>query len=146
MEALKTKIDTIIANSDKHPIILFDGVCNLCNGFVQFIIKRDPAGQFRFVALQSEVGEALLAALEFPTADMSTVILVENGQVYTHSDVALRIVRRLGGAWPLLYSFRLIPNGIRNGIYRIIAKNRYAWFGQRDQCMIPTPDLKARFY
>ena len=93
MEEQKGHITQIIEVSDRHPVVLFDGVCNLCDGFVQFIIKQDPKGQFRFVALQSEVGKNLLETLSFEMQDMSTVVLIENGEIYSHSDVALRIVK-----------------------------------------------------
>ena len=126
-------------------ILLFDGVCNLCNGFVQFVIKRDPQAIFRFAALQSEAGQTLLQKANMPTKELSTVVLYENGKFYTHSDVPLRVVRKFGGAWPLLYGFVIIPKFIRDGIYNWIARNRYRWFGKRESCMIPTPDLKARF-
>lgn len=127
------------------PILLFDGVCNLCNGFVQFVIQRDPAGTIRFASLQSEAGQTLLRAAQMPAEELSTVVLYENGRFYTHSDVPLLVVRKFGGAWPLLYGFVIIPKFIRDSIYNWIARNRYRWFGKRESCMIPTPNLKARF-
>ncbi len=127
------------------PILLFDGVCNLCNGFVQFVIQRDPEGKIRFASLQSDAGQTLLQAADMPTEELSTVVLYENGRFYTHSDVPLLVARKFGGAWPLLYGFVIIPKFIRDGIYNWIARNRYRWFGKRESCMIPTPDLKARF-
>ena len=132
-------------NSNQHPILLFDGVCNLCNGFVQFIIKRDPKGSFRFTALQSDAGQQLLTSHQQEKSDLSTVILIDNGQVYTHSDVALNVAKRLGGLWTLFLVFSIIPRSIRDRIYNWIARNRYRWFGEKEQCMIPTPDIKARF-
>lgn len=129
-----------------HPILLFDGVCNLCNGFVQFLIKRDPGGVFRFASLQSEAAEKLLDEKAPDLKDsLSTVVLIEGGQVYTHSDVALRVVRHLGGAWPLLQVFYILPKPLRDAIYNFVARNRYRWFGKKDQCMVPTPELKSRF-
>ncbi|MFN7115215.1 MAG: thiol-disulfide oxidoreductase DCC family protein [Saprospiraceae bacterium] len=127
------------------PILLFDGVCNLCNGFVQFIIQRDPQAKFRFAALQSPVGQQLLQAARMPTQELSTVVLWENGRFYTHSDVPLRVVQYLGGLWQLLYVFKIIPKSLRDKLYNWIARNRYRWFGQKESCMIPTPELKARF-
>lgn len=127
------------------PILLFDGVCNLCNGFVQFVIKRDPEGIFRFASLQSEIGQTLLAQAQMPTKEISTVVLYEGGKFYTHSDVGLRVFRKMGGAWSLLYGLMIIPKFIRDGIYNWIARNRYRWFGKRESCMIPTPELKSRF-
>ena len=132
-------------DSNQHPILLFDGVCNLCNGFVQFVIKRDPEGIFRFTALQSKAGQELLTTHQQEKSNLSTVILLENGRVYTHSDVALRVATRLGGAWSLFSVFSIIPRSIRDHIYNWVAQNRYPWFGKKEQCMIPTPDIKARF-
>ncbi len=131
-------------NTD-HPILLFDGVCNLCNGFVQFVINRDPEGHFRFAALQSAAAQDLLKAHNISTKHMDTVVLVENGNAYVRSEVALRMAPKLGGLWPVLGIFRILPLFIRDPIYDFIAKNRYRWFGEKDQCMIPTPELKGRF-
>ncbi|MCB2378345.1 thiol-disulfide oxidoreductase DCC family protein [Hymenobacter sp. BT635] len=127
--------------------ILFDGVCNLCNGFVQFIIRRDPAGYFRFASLQSEAGRALLAehGLALAGTGPETVMLVEDNRVYTHSTAVLRIARHLGGAWPLLYAFRLIPAFLRDAAYRFVARNRYRWFGQQHACLLPSSELRGRF-
>ncbi len=127
------------------PILLFDGVCNLCNGSVQFVIRLDPKGKFRFAALQSEVGQKLLKQANMSTDELSTVVLYENGKFYTHSDVPLRVVRQFGGAWVLLYALVIVPKFVRNIIYNWIARNRYRWFGKRESCMIPTPELKSRF-
>ena len=133
------------------PIILFDGVCNLCNASVQFIIERDPTAIFQFASLQSEAGQAILAknalnaALNNDASAEDSVILVENGQVYDRSTAALRIARRLSGAIKLLYVFIVVPKPIRDFVYKIIAKNRYRWFGKQDACWMPTKELKARF-
>jgi predicted DCC family thiol-disulfide oxidoreductase YuxK len=145
MEEKTVNIATVIEESQAHPVILFDGVCNLCNGFVQFLIKRDPQGQFRFVALQSETGQALLQAVGLQMDQLDTVVLVENGKAYTHSDVGLRVARRMAGLWPLLYSLSIFPPFLRTPVYNWIARNRYRWFGKQEACMMPTPDLKARF-
>jgi predicted DCC family thiol-disulfide oxidoreductase YuxK len=127
------------------PILLFDGVCNLCNGFVQFLIKRDPEGIFRFASLQSEAGKELLEQFGIPQDEINTVVMVDEGKAYTHSDVALRVAKKLGGAWPLLGVFAVIPKPLRDAVYNWIARNRYAWFGKRESCMIPTPELRERF-
>ncbi len=127
-----------------HPILLFDGVCNLCDGFVQWVIRRDPDGIFRFASLQSELGQSLIQKHQL-TTDLSTVILVDGEKTYSHSDVALEIVRQLGGFWTLLYILKIVPSFIRNAVYNWIARNRYRWFGQKESCMIPTPELKGRF-
>ena len=126
-------------------VILFDGVCNLCNGFVQFIIKRDPQAQIKFAALQSDAAKELLFAYNIDVKDLKTVIFIANNKVYTHSDAALQIAKYLGGAWPLARVLLIVPKFIRNGIYRFIAKNRYRWFGKSEQCVLPNPKLKNRF-
>ena len=131
--------------SERHPIVLFDGVCNLCDGFVQFVMKRDKAGIFRFAPLQSEAGRVLLRHFNLDEAAMDTVVLIENGALHTKSTAALRTVRNIGGVWGLAYAFIILPKFIRNSVYDFIAKNRYRWFGKKDACMIPTPEVRARF-
>jgi predicted DCC family thiol-disulfide oxidoreductase YuxK len=135
----------IPAWAEEKSILLFDGVCNLCNGSVQFVIKRDPKGKFLYAPLQSEVGQALLEKYGLPIETMNSVVLVENGNVFTKSDAPLQVSRSLGGFWPLASMFTLVPKFIRDRIYDWIARNRYRWFGKREACMIPTPDLKQRF-
>lgn len=135
-------LEQVAAN---HGILLFDGVCNLCNGFVQFVIKRDRKGYFKFASLQSDVGKELLEKHDLPVEEISTVVLIEGGKPYTHSDVGLRVARELGGAWPLFYVFIIVPRFIRDAVYKWIARNRYRWFGKKEACWLPTPDLKARF-
>lgn len=129
----------------KHSILLFDGVCNLCNGFIQFVIKRDPNKHFRFASLQSTIGQEMLSHHNIPTDSLDTVVLIQSGKAYTHSDVALRVALKLGWLWPMTYILVLIPSFIRDRFYTWIAKNRYRWFGKKDQCMIPTPALRERF-
>ncbi len=129
----------------KHPIVLFDGVCNLCNGFVQFMIRRDPKAHFRFASLQSEIGQQLLTTHHLATDNIDTVVLIDNGKAYVRSDVALRVVAKWGGLWPLLRVFGLLPRSFRDMLYNFIAVRRYRWFGEKDQCMIPTPELRSRF-
>jgi predicted DCC family thiol-disulfide oxidoreductase YuxK len=125
-------------------IILFDGVCNLCNSFVQKVIAADGKDYFRFASLQSKAAEDLLKNYpEFQS--LKTIIFLENGHIYTRSAAALRISKHLKGIWPLLQSAYIIPAFIRNSIYNLIAKNRYKWFGKKDQCMIPTRELKSKF-
>lgn len=131
---------------DQHsPILLFDGVCNLCHHFVQFILKRDPKGHIRFASLQSELGQQLLQKYNVPQDQLDTVILIENDQVYSHSDVAVRVVTYLSGFWPIFRIFRFIPRFFRDPIYNWIAANRYRWFGKQDQCLMPQPEWKDRF-
>ncbi len=127
-------------------IILFDGVCNLCNGAVQFIIKRDKKDLFRYAALQSEIGERLIEERGIDTSKVDSIILVEPGVAYfTKSDAVLRIGQDFGGLWKGLALFTWIPRIIRDTLYDFIARNRYKWFGKKDQCMIPTPELQAKF-
>jgi predicted DCC family thiol-disulfide oxidoreductase YuxK len=128
-----------------HPVILFDGVCNLCNRSVQFIIKHDPKGLFRFAALQSDFGQEQLTLHGFNTGPLLSVVLLINGKAYDKSRAALEIARRLSGLWPLMYVFIIVPPFIRDFIYNRISANRYKWFGRQDECMIPTPNLKSRF-
>ncbi|MCP3144726.1 thiol-disulfide oxidoreductase DCC family protein [Pyxidicoccus xibeiensis] len=127
-------------------VVLFDGVCNLCNGAVNFIIDRDPTARFRFAALQSAQAATLLAPLgRVPEAEPNSFILVEGGRVYERSTAALRVARKLPGAWKLFYAFVVIPTPIRDAVYKLIARNRYRWFGKADACRMPTPELRARF-
>lgn len=127
-------------------ILLFDGVCNLCNGAIQFIIRRDRHGKFRFASLQSEAGKALAEERGIDLEQTDSMILIEPGVAYyTRSDAALKIGKSFGGGWALLGIFEWIPRPIRDGIYNLVAKNRYKWFGKREECMIPTPELKSRF-
>lgn len=125
--------------------ILFDGVCNLCNGFVQFVIARDPHEQFRFASLGTPAAESLLSAAGVTGARPDSIVLVEEGRVYFRSDAPLRIARRLSFPWPLAYGLVAIPRVIRDRVYDAIAARRYAWFGKRDVCMVPTPALRRRF-
>ncbi|GAA4374536.1 thiol-disulfide oxidoreductase DCC family protein [Hymenobacter koreensis] len=127
-------------------IILFDGVCNLCHGLVQFIIERDPTGRFKFASLQSEAGQRLApSGINPDPANPDSVVLVENGQVYTHSTAILRIMRHLPGLWSWLAAGMVLPRFLRDAAYRFVARNRYRWFGKQESCWMPTPDLKARF-
>jgi predicted DCC family thiol-disulfide oxidoreductase YuxK/O-antigen ligase len=128
-----------------HPILLFDGVCNLCNGSVQLIIRRDPEARFRFASLQSAVGQRYLGELGVDRQAVDSVILIEGDRWYKESDAALRIARLLGGPWRALAIFRLLPRPLRDGLYRVIARHRYRWFGKRESCWLPTPELRSRF-
>lgn len=131
---------------NSNAIILFDGVCNLCNGFVQFVIRHDKKEYFRFAALQSEQGRNLLQQVQFKEGNaLSTVVLIENGKFYVQSTAALKVARRLSGLWPLTYAAIILPAFLRDLIYKLIAANRYRWFGKQESCMLPTPALKTRF-
>jgi predicted DCC family thiol-disulfide oxidoreductase YuxK len=128
-----------------HALVLFDGVCNLCNGTVNFIIDHDPDGYFRFAPLQSDEAQERLAGTDAAGADLDTIVLVEDGTAYVRSTAALRIARRLTAPWPLLSLFLAVPRPLRDAVYDWIATHRYDWFGRRDQCRLPTPALKDRF-
>ena len=131
--------------SDKK-IILFDGVCNLCDSTVQYIIKRDKKDIFRFATLQGEIGQKFISERNIDTTQTDSIILIEpNVAYYTKSAAALKIGRSFGGIWQALWIFEQLPAFLRNGVYDFIAKNRYKWYGKKDACMIPTPELKAKF-
>ena len=128
-----------------NPTILFDGVCNLCAWAVRFIIERDPRNIFRFASLQSNTGQRLLAEHGISTVSMDSFVLIENGIAFTESSAALRVAKLLQGAWPVCYAGIILPKMLRDPVYRFIARNRYRWFGKQDSCMMPTPELRARF-
>lgn len=131
-------------NSQHNKIVLFDGVCNFCNSSVQFIIKHDTSNSLKFASLQSSIGQALLNKYAIPK-DVDSVIFIENNQAYTKSSAALKIANYFGGFWKLLQIFMIVPTFIRNFFYDIIAKNRYRWFGKKDSCMLPSPEIRNRF-
>ena len=126
-------------------IVLFDGDCNFCDSSVQFIIKRDPAAHFLFTSLQSTKGIELTKQYAIP-ANVDSLVLIDNGKAYTKSSAALRIAKKLDGLWHLLFLFILVPCKIRDGVYDYVAKNRYKWFGKKeDACMLPPPEMRKRF-
>ncbi|KEO74673.1 thiol-disulfide oxidoreductase DCC family protein [Anditalea andensis] len=129
--------------SEEKAVILFDGVCNLCNTSVDFIIRKDKKEYFKFGALQQS-GD-LLKKYNIDPAYMNSLVLIEKDQVYYKSEAALKIARRLNGAWPLLYPFILLPDLMRDPIYNLIADNRYRWFGKGNSCRLPTPEEAKRF-
>ena len=125
--------------------ILFDGVCNFCNSAVNFTLKRNAKADIFFAPMQSAAGQKLLVQYHLPVSDMESFVFIENDKAYNRSTAALKVCRHLRGLWPLSYVFIIVPKFIRDGIYNWIAKNRYKWFGQKQECMIPTPEVKARF-
>lgn len=125
-------------------IILFDGVCNLCDSSVQFIIKRDPEGKFKFASLQSGIGQELLKKHGLKST-INSFVLIENGKVYVKSGAAIRICKQLYGLWKMSTVFLVIPPFIRDSLYGVIAKNRYKWFGKKESCLFPSPEWKNRF-
>lgn len=133
-------------NNKSYKIILFDGVCNLCNSSIQFIIKHDKNDEYRFAALQSNVGQQLAAERNIDTNEVDSIVLIEPGVAYyIKSTAAINIGKSFGGLWTLLKVFEWIPEGFRNSVYDYIAKNRYKWYGKKESCMIPTPELKSKF-
>lgn len=127
------------------PVLLFDGVCNLCNASVQWVLKHDKKAVFRFAALQSPAGQSLLRNAGLSAEDFDTVVLVDGARVFTRSDAALEIVRRIGGLWSWLAVFRFVPRPVRDAVYDWIARRRYRWFGRTESCMIPRPEWSNRF-
>ncbi len=134
-----------MASEIQHPIVLFDGVCNLCNVAVRFIIKRDKKNLFKFTSLQSAFGQSVLQKFHLSDEPLNSFILFENGKVYKRSTAALMVAKQLSGGWPLLYAFMIVPRFIRDAVYNTIANNRYKWFGKKDECWIPTPALQSKF-
>lgn len=126
-------------------VVLFDGVCNLCNASVRFVIDHDPGARFAFAPLQSAAAARLLAERGYEGAELSSVLLVEGRRVHARSTAALRVARRLSGGWPLLWAFMIVPRFVRDAVYDWVARNRYRWFGRQDACRIPTPELASRF-
>ncbi|AXG07010.1 thiol-disulfide oxidoreductase DCC family protein [Haloplanus rubicundus] len=126
------------------PVLLFDGVCNLCTGAVRFVVPRDPDGRIRFAPLQSAAGRALLARHDLPD-DLDSVVLVEGDRVYTKSAAAIRVAELLGWPYRAAAVARLLPRRLRDAAYDVIAANRYDWFGRREQCMVPSEDVSDRF-
>ncbi|PPU66654.1 hypothetical protein XcodCFBP4690_00435 [Xanthomonas codiaei] len=125
--------------------IVFDGVCLLCNGWVQFLLRHDRRGRYRFAAMQGQAGRALLQQHGLDPDDPLSFLLVDHSGAWTDSDAIVRVLARLGGLWRLATVLRVIPRGLRDIGYRLIARNRYRWFGRSDHCMLPTPEQHARF-
>ena len=129
----------------EHPLILFDGVCNFCNYWVNFAIKRDRKKSLRFTPLQGETANRVLPRYNINPTALRSVIIIDKDRFYTQSSAAIRICKHLDGGWKLLYGLMIIPKFIRDALYNIIARNRYKWFGKKDHCMIPSPGVKERF-
>ena len=129
----------------QHPVVLFDGVCNLCNRCVRYIVRRDPQARFRFAALQSQAGRNLLAAHGREPGSLDTMVLIEGGEVFARSDAALRIARTLRGPSRMLAAAAVIPRPLRDWLYDLVASRRYQWFGRKDSCPMPEPGIAQRF-
>jgi predicted DCC family thiol-disulfide oxidoreductase YuxK len=126
-------------------VVLFDGVCNLCNGLVRFLIARDRQARLRLASVQSDAGQAILAACELPTDEYDTMVFLERGRAYVKSTAFLRVVRYFPWPWPLLSAGLLVPRPVRDWLYDRVALNRYALFGRQEVCMVPTPEIRKRF-
>jgi predicted DCC family thiol-disulfide oxidoreductase YuxK len=127
------------------PVMLFDGVCNLCSGWVRFAIDRDPEARLRFAAVQSPLGQAFLARHGLPLDVYDSFYFVEDGVAYEKSAAWFRMVRHLRWPWPWFRADAIVPRGLRDVVYDLVARNRYRWFGRQEVCMVPTPDIGARF-
>ena len=129
----------------QNHVVYFDGVCNLCNGFVQFLLKNDKRRRLSFAALQSEVGKSMLAKFNKSETEYDSVVFVVDGKPIQKSSAALHVFKTIGGLWSLAYGFIILPVFLRDWVYDVIAKNRYRWFGKREACMVPSPEIQARF-
>lgn len=134
-----------MSTTEEHPVILFDGVCNFCSAGINFILRQDRKGVFRFAALQSEAGQKLLRQYGMPTEHFDSFVLIDNGRVYRKSAAGLEVYGRLPWYWKWTKLLWVVPKVVRDAVYDLIARNRYKWFGQKDQCMVPSPDVQARF-
>lgn len=131
--------------NSESSIILFDGICNLCNSSVQFVIRHDKKKEFQFASLQSAVGQQLLISGGIEAISNNSFVLIDAGNYYQRSTAALRVLSKIGGAWKLFYLFIVIPPFIRDAVYNFIARNRYRLFGKRNECMLPNDELRDRF-
>ena len=129
----------------KEKLVLFDGVCNFCNFWIQFALKRDKQGKLRFASLQGETARQLLPQYNIDPSIITSVIFIEDGVAYRESTAALKVCRHLDGGWKLFYALIIIPTFIRDGIYKWVGRNRYKWFGKQESCMLPTPEQRKRF-
>ena len=130
---------------EAHPIVLFDGVCNLCHRSVQFMIRRDHQARFKFAPIQSSTGQRLMYTHGLAPDDLSSFILIQNDKIYTKSDAWLRIVKTFPGAWSWLYASIIVPRPLRDWLYDFIGSHRYQWFGKKESCMVPNADIRSRF-
>jgi len=134
-----------VNNFNGKSIILFDGVCNLCNSSVNFIIKHDKKEQFIFASLQSDAAKEILLQFKTKKINLDSILLVDGEKIYEKSSAVLLILKQLNKGFKLLYYFIIIPNFIRDWVYNVIAKNRYKWFGKKEECIIPTSETKKKF-
>ncbi|MUW13478.1 DUF393 domain-containing protein [Halorubrum sp. CBA1125] len=142
---MTAETDSETDSAPEGPVVLFDGVCNLCNGLVAFLIPRDPEGRLQFAPLQSEAGHELLTRHDLPTEDFDSFVVLEGDRLYTKSDAAIRVAELLGWPYRVARIGRLLPTRLRDYLYDVVANNRYDWFGRKDRCMIPDEDVSDRF-
>ena len=140
-----TTVADLAAALEDGPVLFFDGVCTLCNGGVQAVIERDSQGRLQFASLQSDAGRAVLDRLGLPVDELGTVVLVEADRAYTKSAAIIRVGELLGGVYSLAGVGWLLPRALRDWLYTVVAEHRYEWFGRKEQCMVPTPELESRF-
>jgi predicted DCC family thiol-disulfide oxidoreductase YuxK len=146
LNSLPNEHDRILAATiGGKPVVLFDGVCNLCSFWVRFAIARDPCARLRFAPVQSHLGQDFLRRRRLPTDVFESFYLIEDGQIFEKSTAFLRMVRHLRRPWPLLGAARILPRPLRDWLYDRIARNRYRLFGRRDSCLIPSPEVASRF-
>lgn len=127
-------------------LVFFDGVCNLCNGTVQFLLKTDKHQRLKFGSLQSEAAQKILPAYNISSKVLTSIVFIHNNKAYTESTAVLEIFKVIGGIWSTLYVFKIIPPFLRNGMYKFVARYRYKWFGKKETCMIPKPEYSSRFF
>jgi predicted DCC family thiol-disulfide oxidoreductase YuxK len=132
-------------DKNEHPVILFDGVCNFCDGAINFVLKQDRKDIFRFAPLQSEAGQKILHQYKLPVKDFESFVLIDDEKVFKKSAASLKVMNKLPWYWKAFQIFCIIPGFIRNAVYDFIARNRYKWFGKKEVCMIPTPEMRSRF-
>jgi len=137
--------DTSINNTNPSSVLLFDGVCNLCNGSIQFIVKRDPTAKIHFASLQSDIAKSILRKHQLPVEHLHSVVFIQDGVAHTQSAAGLHVLKMLGFPWSILYVFIILPKGFRDRVYDWIAANRYRWFGKQESCMMPDAELGKRF-
>ncbi len=142
---MQNKLYPAVPEFKSKKIVLFDGVCNLCSSSVQFILKRDKKNQFLFGSLQGNFGQSILKKYNLSTDTFNSFMLLEGENLYSKSSGALRMLKYLGGGWRLLYGFMIVPKFIRDGVYNWISKNRYKWFGKKNECWLPKPEWKDKF-
>lgn len=145
MLAVAPTVATEASPSDDAPIVVFDGVCRLCSGWVRFLLKHDRSGRIRFAAMQGAHGRALLQRHGLDPDDPLSFLWVDGGSAYRNSDAIVRLLSSLGGAWRLADGMRVVPRGLRDAAYRVIARNRYRWFGRHETCLVPDAALRQRF-